>query len=84
MVCNLCGRQTPRTRLCKQCSLDKHHEGIPDPWDNDKNDAELLAFECAECSHEFCLDAQARRECPECDYYGLIGHGVVDAEEARA
>lgn len=83
MTCNLCGRRTTRHRLCKQCSIDKHHEGIPDPWDTDdseNDEVEILGFECGECSHEFELEANARKVCPECEYYGLIGHGVLRTE----
>lgn len=29
MACNRCGRQTPRTRLCKQCARDDRHSTGP-------------------------------------------------------
>lgn len=81
--CAKCGQAVRGRRLCTPCDLDRRYgQGVEmdDKGDEDET-VEIVVLQCADddCGHEFEREATARRECPECGYYG---HYHLDTKEA--
>lgn len=76
MACSRCGQPTPRSRLCKQCGLEKHQESRL--GGTQRCSPGMVRYECTECNTEF--ESSGIGVCPECGhdrvrYAGELGGG---------
>lgn len=70
MTCDRCGGRTTRSHLCPDCSRDERHGQSLDADQGDSGAKKVLTIECCGCEEVREVDAQARKECPECGHDG--------------